>query len=190
MKRNVAAEIRALIQSHGPMTAAEITALLPKTETDNGPVRITGRQVSGRLKPMQASGMLKREGDRYHLVRQATQYSPELARERARKRASDYYHRQRAKAGAVVKPMRRTTTMTDAMLARRRDFANRREANACAAQELNRKHLGLRDMPANEPAPCTETWLAQHRNDPRRFQQLRNGDVSPASRFQRIEVSA
>lgn len=173
--RNVAAEIRDLIRAHGPLTAAELTALLPRTITETGTRRITGRMVSGRLKPMQSSGLLIREGDRYRIGREVTQYTPELAHERAKKRARDYYYRQKGKPTPKVTRSRLPVERT---LARQADYARRRPLESVTAYP----------MAANDaPLETSEQWMARTGRKP---EILRAGDVSPASRFQRIQVAA
>jgi hypothetical protein len=68
--------------------------------------------------------------------------------------------------------------------ARSRDYATRTQENAEIAQRINRRDLGLRDMPE---APVLETvaeWMARTGNAP---EVLTPGKVGPLSQFNRLE---
>lgn len=189
MPRNVAREIRELLKAHGPLTAAQITALLPHTVLpDGGTRRVTGREVSGRVKPMQTSGLIAREGDAYRFLRDATEYTPALARERARVRAHAYHQRQRAKAGLTAKPLpppkaRKQVEMGVTYAQARADGLPPRVA-------MPGKGFQRLDLASPAPAvalPCSDTFIAANAD---KFQRLGNGEVSRASQFQRITVTA
>lgn len=180
MPRNVAREIRELLKAHGPLTAAQITALLPHTVLpDGGTRRVTGREVSGRVKPMQTSGLIAREGDAYRFLRDATEYTPALARERARVRA---------KAGLTAKPLpppkaRKQVEMGVTYAQARADGLPPRVA-------MPGKGFQRLDLASPAPAvalPCSDTFIAANAD---KFQRLGNGEVSRASQFQRITVTA
>lgn len=187
----LADEIRALLKAHGPLTAPELRALLPDRHRPDGTARrTTPREIHSRLHAMCQSVRCRRQGpilqkepgDRYRLLRDPA--PPPTPEERAERRRL-VMQRYEAKRSAERKQQRHARGIVP--IAKRalriRDHARRREEiTAEAAQAINRRLMGLRDVPAHE-RPCTESWLAANAD---KYEVLRPGAVSPASQFRKL----
>lgn len=172
--------VRALCAA-SPLNKCELLALLPAEIDSLGiPRRVTRQHVSSTVGAMLRDGMLERVGGgRYAVGRPPRDESPEAIKARRRERQARYEAKRprtvKRKARAKAKPVERSPIV-----------------RVCAPKHSGRVAIvgSLTAPPAvveREELPDSQAFIDAN---PRKFQRLRAGDVSPASRFKYLEVSA
>lgn len=108
--------------------------------------------------------------------------------QRARERA--LYERRNAKRKAerlAAGKVPRSTRLAQNKEVRQREHSKRNAERAQVAQGMRRRELGTPEHVPPTGLPCSSAFIAAN---PRQFERLGNGVVSPNSQFQRLQVAA